>query len=302
MYVCTRGTLANPTCAKGFLPVMMHQQNPVKPLALFLLFFGLILCFSDGLLAQKRSGGKKKSVKKSSNKASNKTARSSGPIMKFIYGDAFIGPSINYASGDYLEYQKQYYSTANPNFKIQGKFTNHIYFTAGAQARCYPFRKPKSILSGLAFSGGFSFLQKGFKHEIGFANTALDYLDETRINDQFLASFLSTHLMARFGKRLYIEAGISLDWFLSGIRSQEIIRKTSGDNAYLGGFETKEAIDYNLTTKTMARQSVGWVFGLGYQITHTFGCRFYNNFNKGFFKDGDLSNYQPSVQVTISLP
>jgi hypothetical protein len=284
-----------------------HQLAMILPFyagkgRLFFLMAFLFLGLLSSVEAQKR--GKKPAPKKSKGKsAPAASAKTPSPMMKFLYGDVFIGPSINYAGGDYQEYQKFYYATGNPNFAINGKFTNPVFFTAGAQVRIYPFRKPESFLSGLAFTAGGSFLRKGFTHEVLFVNTALDYPDETRINEEFNASFLATHLMVRYGKKLYLEAGISIDWFLSGVRSQEVIRKTSGEKAYQGGFESQTKIDYDLTTKTMASSSLGWVFGIGYQIIPMVGVRFYNNLNSKFFKDGaDLRNYQPSLQVTFSMP
>jgi hypothetical protein len=259
---------------------------------------------------KKKASGKKKPAGKSAPKTSKPAAKTEaastparpGQAMKFIYGDVFVGPSMNFASGDYIDYQKLYYGTANPNFSITGTFKNQTFFTAGAQARIFPFRKPESALSALSFTAGLSFLQKGFTHDVLLVNKSLDYLDETRLKEEFNASFLASHLMVRYGKRLYAEAGISIDWFLSGVRNQELLRKSSGANAYEGPFETTANVDYNLTTKTMNSQSLGWVFGVGYQITDMFGVRFFNNLNTGFFKDSKLQNYQPSLQVTVSFP
>jgi len=222
-----------------------------------------------------------------------------------VYADLFVGPSMNFAKGDFLEYQKQNYLTTNPNFLIDGKITNIRSFTFGAQARIYPFRKPESLLSALSFCMGGSYLRKGFSHEFGLQNkdTSLKYLDETRIKGKWDAYFLSTFLTARYGKKLYLEAGISIDWFLSGVRNYELTRSTSGENAYQGAFTTKLQSNDNLSSKIMAKQSVGWVFGVGYQIADYIGFRIYNNFNSHFFKNGaDFSNYQPSIQVTFSLP
>lgn len=247
-----------------------------------------------------------KSVSKPSKQAtqpeSNSSPAPSGQMMKLIYGDLFIGPSMNFASGDYIDYQKLYYGTANSNFSITGTFKNQTYFTAGAQARVFPFRKPESPLSAISFTAGLSFLRKGFTHDVLLMNKGLDYTDETHLKEEFDATFLASHLMVRYGKRLYAEGGISIDWFLSGVRNQELLRKTSGPDAYLGAFETTANVDYNLTTKTMNSQSLGWVFGVGYQITDMFGVRFFNNLNSGFFKDSKLQNYQPSLQVTVSFP
>jgi hypothetical protein len=258
------------------------------------------------VLGQKKPAPKKKPTTKQVTKQAARPAQPttpapSGEVMKFLNADFFAGPSMNFASGDYIDYQKLYYNTVNPNFQITGSFKNQTFFTAGAQVRIFPFRKPESLLSALSFTTGLSFLQKGFIHNVVLVNKGLDYPDETRINEKFNASFLASHLMARYGKRLYLEAGISIDWFLSGVRNQELIRKTSGDKAYLGAFETSTSVDYNLTTNTMKRQSLGWVFGIGYQFTNMLGVRFFNNLNSGFFKDSNLKNYQPSLQITVSF-
>lgn len=306
-------TVRKPTFGPGPISDMMHQFRSARLLAV--LFFACLfhLCDTQSVQAQygkKKASAKKKPAPKSAPKTSKpapptEAAASpapSGKAMKFIYGDVFVGPSMNFASGDYIDYQKLYYGTANPNFSITGTFKNQTYFTAGAQARVYPFRKPESPLSALSFTAGLSFLQKGFTHDVLLVNKSLDYTDETKLKEEFNASFLASHLMVRYGKRLYAEAGISIDWFLSGVRNQDLTRKSSGANAYQGAFETTANVDYNLTTKTMNSQSLGWVFGVGYQITDMFGVRFFNNLNSGFFKDSKLQNYQPSLQVTVSFP
>ena len=287
----------------------MHHFRTARYLAIFCLVFVFHLSNTTDVEAQKRPVPKKKTTAKPASKPSAKPAAKpaplpapSGEVMKFINADLFIGPSRNFASGDYIDYQKLYYGTANPNFSITGTFKNQTFFTAGAQVRIFPFRKPESPLSALSFTAGLSFLQKGFTHDVLLVNKSLDYLDETRLKEEFNASFLASHLVVRYGKRLYAEAGISIDWFLSGVRNQELLRKSTGANAYQGTFETTANVDYNLTTKTMNSQSMGWVFGVGYQVTDMFGFRFFNNLNSGFFKDVKLQNYQPSLQVTVSLP
>lgn len=292
---------------------MMHQFCSARWLAV--LFFACLfhLCGPQSVQAQpgkKRVNTKKKPAPKSVAKQSKPDAKQesnpspapSGQMMKLIYGDLFVGPTMNFASGDYIDYQKLYYGTSNSNFSISGTFKNQTFFTAGAQARVFPFRKPESPLSALSFTAGLSYLQKGFTHDVLLVNKSLDYSDETHLKEEFNASFLATHLMVRYGKRLYAEAGVSIDWFLSGVRNQELLRKSSGANAYQGPFETTANVDYNLTTKTMNSQSLGWVFGVGYQITGMFGVRFFNNLNSGFFKDSKLQNYQPSLQITVSFP
>ena len=290
----------------------MHQYRSKNLFNLLFPLFFFAIGISNDSFCQKKKVVKKPTEK---NQKAKKEPKAPEPqtektpslpkTFKLVYVDAFVGPSMNFASGDYIDYQKTAYLTTNPDFYVAGEIKNIRSFTAGGQVRVYPFKDQVNALKPLSFCLGASYLHKGFSHTYGLQNrdTSLNYLDETRITERWNAYFLSTFLTARYGRKLYAEAGISLDWFLSGVRNKELTRATSGENAFGGAFTTTLASNDNLTSKLMAKQSVGFVFGVGYQIIDWVGVRISNNFNSHFFKEGpDLTNYQPSFQVTFSLP
>ena len=223
--------------------------------------------------------------------------------------DLFIGGASNTASGDYLDYQKLYYQTNSTSFtSLGGQFSNFYYLTGGFQVRIAPMHYSKGFLSQVSGYLGFAFLKKGFSHEIGFANSAVPYVDRMQISESYNANFLSTQLVLRVGQRIYVEGGVSVDWFLNGLKTQKIVRTTDStqvkpvSQAFLGGFSSEFNAKANLTSTTMAAASLGLVFGIGGQITPMFGLRFINTVNSTFFKEtGTLKNFQSSIQATCTI-
>jgi hypothetical protein len=192
---------------------------------------------------------------------------STPPDIRFLYLDLFGGYGKNTASGAYLEYQKTYYETANPDHRISGSFRQFSVWTLGLQARIQPFRKDPGIASYFSANIGFSVLRRGFSHDVVLTNSTLDYLDQTKITETYDATFLGTHFLVRGGRKLFLETGISADAFLNGTFSRELMRTTSGEKAYEGGFSTSETWNNSLGTTVMKPFSLSWVLAGGYQFS-----------------------------------
>lgn len=222
--------------------------------------------------------------------------------IRFLYLDLFGGYGKNTASGGYLDYQKTYYETANPDHRIAGTISQFNVWTFGLQARIQPFRKDPGIASYFSANIGFSVLRRGFSHDVVLTNSKLDYLDQTKISETYDATFLGTHVLVRGGRKLFLETGISADAFLNGTFSRELVRTTSGEKAYEGGFSTSETWNNSLGSTVMKPVSLSWVLAGGYQFHRYAGIRIFYIANGAFFNESpNLVNNQFTVQLNATL-
>jgi hypothetical protein len=286
----------------------MLQKQMLRAGLLLLILSG---CLWSGIPTHAQKGAKNKSKKAAPAKAKKPasktekapaepkpTAADNGPAFHL---DAFVGPSLRLVSGPYLEYQETYYQTRNPNFKIEGSFSNRTAALAGLQGRYRILNQGPARF--LQIGVGAQFLSKGFEHNIQLTNTALNYPDRTSIKETYEARFVQTYLLIRYGKRLFVEGGVGLDWFLSGEKTRTLTRATEGDAAFEGPFSTSVSGSWHLSDKTMARSSLSWIVGAGYQIHPYIWARFLAHLGNGFFKEGDaLRVVQPSIQLLITWP
>jgi hypothetical protein len=286
---------------------MLQKQKTLG----FLLFIIMGCCLCGGTPAWAQKGVKNKGKKTAPSKTKKPTGKSDKPTAETapptaasgpaFHLDAFAGPSLRLASGPYLDYQETYYQTKNPNFKIEGSFSNKTAAMGGLQARYRLFNQGPARFLQLGL--GAQYLTKGFEHNIQLTNTALNYIDRTSIKESYEARFLQTYLLVRYGNRLFVEAGVGLDWFLSGEKTRDVTRASEGAGAYEGPFSTTVPGNWYLSGKTMARSSLSWVFAAGYQIHPNFGARILTHLGSGFFKEGDaLRVIQPSFQLLFTWP
>lgn len=216
--------------------------------------------------------------------------------------DVFVGYAINYASGDYIEYQKLYHTQGTDVLTTSGSISDFNTLTGGIQMRVFPFMNHEDFKSKLSGILGIGYLRKGFTNDVQLQNNGLNYTDITQLKEIFRANYFSTYFMARYGRLLFLEAGFNLDFFLTGARSQQIIRTTSGDNAVKGPFSTSHSANFTLDSKVMSSVSLGFVGGIGYQIHPLAGIRISATINSKFFKeDPNFTNFQPSVQAFITM-
>lgn len=216
--------------------------------------------------------------------------------------DIFVGYAKNYASGDYVEYQKQYAKFGYDKFVATSEVSDFNTVTAGLQLRGFPFMDSEGFITQLSGIFGLGYMRKGFNNNTQIQNNNLDYSDITQLNETIRADYLSTFFMARWGRTIFLEAGFCMDFFIQGSRSQEIIRTTSGAKAFKEPFSTSTTFRYIMTSKTMSTVSVGGIAGIGYQIHPLAGIRVSGTINPYFFKEGpSFSNFQPSIQAFITL-
>lgn len=272
---------------------------PIRISVLLAILFALC---TGAVYAQKGKGKRLKSKKPAS--GSKGSSRSSGknvgppPDIRFLYVDGFLGYGINRASGDYFGYQETYYESANPSLVLSGKFNQFNVPTGGVQVRINPFHTHHGFLSLFSANVGLSYISRGFSHEISLVNQKLDYLDQTRLTETYRASFVGMHYMVRVGRKLYAETGLSLDFFAGGRFTRELVRSTSGENAFGGSFTVTEDAALNLTSKVMKPLGPAWVAAAGYQIMPQVGVRIFYSRNGSYFgSEPNLRNSQISFQL-----
>lgn len=216
--------------------------------------------------------------------------------------DFYVGYGFNYASGDYLAYQKSYALLGSDVYKITSETSDFNAPVFGGQMRGFPFMDYEDWKSALSGIFGVGYMRKGFDNQVTLTNTGLPYSDVTQIKENFRASFVTSYFMVRYGRLIFGEVGFVMDWFVSGSRTQEITRTTSGDNVYIEPFTTTGSTTFSLDGKTMSRVGLGWMAGIGYQIHPLAGLRVTANMNSNFFKEKpDLTNFQPAIHAFVTL-
>jgi len=222
--------------------------------------------------------------------------------VKMLNLDLFIGPSMNLASGNFVEFQKEYYETGSTLFPTEVKTTDFYWVNAGGQLRVNPFLESNPILSYLGFAFGLNYFQRGYASEFVMQNLSLKYLDQTSIKESYRTNYIGSSLMIRFGNRLYAEAGASLDWLLFGKKTFELSRFSFGEESYDGEFSTGQTSTENLDSKIIKSGGLGWCFSLGFNFTDYVGIRAFANTNSTFFKEGaNLTNQQFSLQAAVTI-
>lgn len=247
------------------------------------------------------SGKKKRPKKRSSGNRSKGGKRDSN--IKMLNGDLFVGAALNYASGNFIEFQNEFYQSRSELFPSEIKTNDFKGFTFGGQFRVHPILNQGNFLEYIGFSIGLSYLRRGFGSEFVMQNLGLDYTDKTSISETYKANFLSTPILFRYGGKLYLDVGPSFDWFLSGKKNYSLKRSTEGDKAYNGPFNTDQtAPEEKLSSDLIKSGGVSWNFGAGYNITNMFGIRVMGNSSSTFFKEGaNMKNLQLSFQATVTF-
>jgi len=281
--------------ASSFIDLYARELHCLNSVGFGLDAFSISTLNSNGSKRKKskKKSGSKTRVKKSDNKSG----------IKMLNGDFFIGPTSNIATGNFIELQRLFYESGSDKFPTEFTSKNFIWFTAGGAIRINPFADSNPYLAYLGFSLGVSYFQRGFSSSLRMQNLNLDYTDETIINESFNANYLSNSILVRYGNKIYIEGGVTIDWFLNGNRTYELKRATSGENAYEGSFETfQKQPDEKLSSEQIKNGGIGFCMGLGYNITKAFGLKVNAHNNSMYFTSGaNISNLQLSALATILI-
>ncbi len=245
----------------------------------------LLLVSTLDTKAQKRKGPKKPA---SSSKKKGKSSSTKSHL--FFWPEIFGGYLSSVNQGDYLDFQRQYYYTENPDFSIKGEFADQYSPLLGASFHLgIPVRNPviKFVSGGLALSWS----ARSLGHEVNFTNTALPYRNAIFISENFSARYLSTEFQLRFGSKVYGLLGIRNESLLAGFRERKL--RLEGDSIQSG--KAIELVSrWDLKNSELVKQhNLGWHAAIGYSPFPVFGMRLGLIFSNGFFReDPDFSSRQ----------
>jgi hypothetical protein len=269
------------------------ENNKNLRLVIFLVMAG-ILVFIPEMKAQKKGHKKGSKSSKSAPKGS-----ANGPNF-LILGEVSVGVMGLINRGPYLDYQKQYYLTDNPDFSITGNFPTQISPTANAGIFVYPFFNVHNFLKH--FSGGvaFSWSMRKMRHDVDFTNKSFPQQNRISISDFYSAHYLGTDFQIRYGRQLYFLAGVRSEYLLSGVRKRNLHIVS---DSITGGKPLDQNDEWNLKGSEIIRKNnPGWHLAVGYTPLPRLGIRVGSYYSSGFFSNGlDITCIQPYLAVFIPV-
>ena len=220
--------------------------------------------------------------------------------------DVFAGPSIHSGSGDYLGALTEGMKAPQTNFESRGSVdAGFISAVAGIQYRIIPGHKDKGITSLLSYAAGLSYQRRGYSYEFEKRRIGVDakYVnDNVLIKEKVRANYINVPLSVRFGRRLFIEAGLSLDFLLSGKSDFYLERamapsdNSNGNDGVTDFYVIHERV--SKLDKVLPFVSPGFQVSGGLNFNENLGFRMAGNFNRAFFKSGvspDDTNFGSSI-------
>ncbi len=222
----------------------------------------------------------------SAKKGSPKTGSAGKPSELFLWTETFAGYSMVKNSGDFIDFQKQYYYTQNPSFSISGKFPDQFAPQLGASLHFgTSLRNPiiKFVSAGLAFS----WTRRKLVHDVIFTNLSYAYPNKITISETFEASYLGAEFQLRFGGKVYGLLGIRHEALVSGMRQRTMMLE--GDSVQNG--KTSAITEkWNLKKSDLIRPgSLGPHIALGYNPLPAIGLRL------GWMKSGSFFTSGPNL-------
>jgi len=256
--------------------------------------FFIVLVAGD-LAAQKRKPIKpKKKTSTSKKQEPKKSAAPGGSPQWFKLVEIMGGHLAMVNSGDFLNYQKQYYFTENPDFLITGEFPRQTnYLLAGG------FHVGKLLKHPVIrfISGGFmlNWTGRSLVHNVSFTNNAFNRPDritnKISISEKYRAAYLCPELQLRFGSKVYGLLGIRKEILMNGVRERTL---TVESDFVQSGTPLVMTQKWNLKNSAVVRQNNWGIHaGLGYMPIPWFGLRLGYLYTGTFFNSGpDFATHQ----------
>ncbi len=203
--------------------------------------------------------------------------------------DIFVGPAIHSGSGEYLTSLEEGLKLPQALFKSDGS-VDAGFFTVmgGLQYRAIPAYKDKGILSLLSYAGGFNIQRRGYSYQLEKQRIDANAFDGVIIKENVRATYLNVPLSVRFGRRIFVEAGLSLDFMVMGNSELTMERSlATSENAP----ENSGIVEFFAEHKRVSKlggilpfMSPGFTVSSGLYFTENVGFRVCGNFNNAFFK------------------
>ena len=267
----------------------------------FILIISALLLLQPGdLSAQKRRPVKpKKKVSTGKKPQQNKKPDQKNSEPTFILAEVMVGrlPLIN--RGEFFDYQRQYYFTENPDFKITGEFPQQSTCMYGVSLHA-GFQLSNPLIRFISFGLALSSSGRSLVHNIRFTNTDLKQRNNISISERYSARYLSPEFQIRFGSKVYGLLGIRKELLVSGIRERSL---TLENDSIQSGNPLVINEKWNLKNSPVIRQS-NWGFhaGLGYQPIPWLGLRLGYMYTGTFFESGpDFSTHQYYLALCFLL-
>ena len=229
--------------------------------------------------------------------------------------DIFAGPGYHSGSGPFLDELVTGFKTGQTNFgsTIANSNANFFIMTGGVQYRMCPGHKARGFQNLLSYALGVSYLRRGFEYDFekkGSKNSA-EITDNLIVSNKIRANYLAIPLSVRLGRRIFIEAGTTIDVLIKGSSISKLERNSgltsiSDDNSsYLPTFGINDRVAGLRQVVPFAR--LGMILSGGFYFDENIGIRFCANINNGFFKQNtnpDNTNFGSttfSIQLTGCL-
>ena len=222
--------------------------------------------------------------------------------------DIFLGPSVHLGNGTFFDEIEAELTKSSTIFKPGTITMNKIFFsgTGGLQYRNTPWNDKNGIAGLLSFSAGLGFQQRGFEYKYEYASvkqsdTITDYFT---LGQNCRANYLTVPLSARIGRRIFLDAGITMDFLILGT-TEVILERTSGytgskNNPGYSSFFSGYTRSYQIQ-KAVPLMSLGYaVFG-GINFSENIGIRVGANINNAFFKENSNSSNSNFGSVIFSI-
>jgi Outer membrane protein beta-barrel domain len=285
---------------------MYFRLSKIKVLLLLICFTGFIE--SAEILADN-------SDIKSQSKVDEAMRRRKRPGSKSMFGDLeifkknldiFIGPGYHSGSGVFLDDLALNLNAAQKGFSMSEVKVDASFFTLmlGAQYRYIPKFKDNGFASYLSYAAGLSFQRRGYE----FSQTRILNTGNPAITDVFIlkgkvrSSYINIPLSVHFGRRVFLEAGLSLDVLVSGKMEQTLDREKQVDESILtnsGSLSFGAAlVGENKTNSIQPFVSPGFTYGAGMFFSENVGIRFMATYNNKFFVTGsnpENSNFSSTI-------
>ena len=223
--------------------------------------------------------------------------------------DFFLGPSVHIANGTFFDELEAEITKSSATFKSGTVTMNKIFFsgTGGVQYRNTPWYDKNGIAGLLSFSAGLAFQQRGYEYKYEYASvkqsdTITDYFN---LSQNCQANYLTVPLSARIGRRIFLDAGITLDFLILGTTDVILERsagytgnpvKNPGYSSFFGGYNRSYSIQ-----KAVPLMGLGYaVFG-GINFSENIGIRVGANLNNTFFKENSNPSNSNFGSVIFSV-
>lgn len=220
--------------------------------------------------------------------------------------DIFIGPGYHSGSGVFLDDLALNLDAVQKGFNKSEVMVDASFFTLmlGAQYRYIPKFKEDGFPSYLSYAAGFSFQRRGYEFSQTriLTSTSPAITDVLILTQKVRSSYVNIPLSVHFGKRVFLEAGLSLDVLVSGKMDVTLDREKQVDETTLPGSGSLSFgaafVGEKKTNSIQPFISPGFTYGAGMFFSENVGIRFMATYNNKFFVTGsnpENSNFSSTI-------